>query len=220
MGSAAGAATVTGNGNGNGRGNGTGSGWSGSSWSAGAHPGSMRAGTGRGRANRGSGAGAGRSGSSAHAGSVPAAVPGATISSEVAAELAYMVQEEQLARDIYALAKAEYSDRIFVNIGRAESAHMAELRLILDRYDVADPTAKAKAGVYADDGLQALYDSLAAQVAVSRDEAIEAGIAVETADIADLKAALGLSAPSDVTTVLNNLLSGSYRHLSAFQRNA
>lgn len=209
-GSAASAAALTGYGNGDGSG-----------WSAGVHSGPQD-GTGWGRANGGRGRGMGGSaaGSATHATDIPAALPGATISSQVAHELAYMVQEEQLARDVYALAKAKYSDRIFVNINRSESQHMAELRIILDRYDVTDPTAKAKAGVYADDDLQALYSKLATQVAVSRDEAIKAGITVETADIADLKTALGMNAPSDVTTVLNNLLAGSSRHLAAFQRNA
>jgi hypothetical protein len=73
-------------------------------------------------------------------------------------------------------------------------------------------------GKFADADLQALYDKLAGQVAESRDDAIQAGITVEQADIADLREALGLSAPSDVTTVLNNLLAGSNRHLAAFQR--
>ncbi|MGB8021750.1 MAG: DUF2202 domain-containing protein [Candidatus Nanopelagicales bacterium] len=173
-------------------------------------------GAGRGAGNRG----AGNQGAATHAPDVPAAVPGATISTQVAKELAYMVQEEKLARDVYALAKSRYSDRVFTNINRAETNHMAELRVLLDRYDVKDPTAGVAAGKFADKDLQALYDKLAAQVKKSRDEAVKAGITVETTDIADLKDALKLKAPSDVTTVLKNLLAGSQRHLAAFQRNA
>lgn len=55
---------------------------------------------------------------------------------------------------------------------------------------------------------------------MSRDQAVQAGILVEVADIADLKDALTMKAPSDVRTVLGNLLAGSQRHLAAFQRNA
>jgi hypothetical protein len=134
--------------------------------------------------------------------------------------LAFMVQEEKLARDVYALAIDGYGDRVFVNINRAESNHMAELQVLLDRYDVTDPTANAALGRFADEELTGMYADLVARVGTDRAGAIDAGIAVETADIADLKDALGLAAPSDVTGVLENLLAGSERHLAAFQRNA
>jgi hypothetical protein len=134
--------------------------------------------------------------------------------------LAFMVQEEKLARDVYALAVDEFGDRVFVNINRSESNHMAELQVLLDRYDVADPTASAAPGTFADEELTRMYADLAAQVATDRPGAIAAGIAIETADIADLKDALELRAPADVTAVLENLLAGSERHLAAFQRNA
>ena len=160
------------------------------------------------------------SGAAMHGSDVPAAVPDATISPEVADMLAFMVQEEKLARDVYALAIDEYGDRVFTNINRAESNHMAELQVLLDRYDVADPTANAVPGVFTEGELTGMYANLAAQVGTDRAGAIDAGVAVETADIADLKDALKLAAPSDVTTVLENLLAGSERHLAAFQRNA
>ena len=155
-----------------------------------------------------------------HGSDVPAAVPNATISAEVADMLTFMVQEEKLARDVYALATDEYGDRVFTNINRAESNHMAELQVLLDRYDVADPTANAAPGRFAEDELTGMYADLAAQVGRDRAGAVDAGIAVETADIADLKDALELTAPADVTAVLENLLAGSERHLAAFRRNA
>ena len=155
-----------------------------------------------------------------HGSDIPAAVPNATISAEVADVLAFMVQEEKLARDVYALAIDGYGDRVFVNINRAESTHMAELQVLLDRYDVADPTADAAPGRFVEDELTGMYADLAAQVGTDRAGAVDAGVAVETADIADLRDALELTAPADVTAVLENLLAGSDRHLAAFQRNA
>ena len=65
-----------------------------------------------------------------------------------------------------------------------------------------------------------MYADLAEQVGTDRAGAIDAGLAVERADIADLEDALELGAPADVTAVLENLLAGSERHLAAFQRNA
>jgi hypothetical protein len=211
---------VSGNGNGNGQGTAVGSpshdgsggpfgGWGRAGGSAG------RGAGGQGLGARGQGSGAAMRGSD-----IPAAVPNATISAEVAGMLAFMVQEEKLARDVYALAIDGYGDRVFVNINRAESNHMAELQVLLDRYDVADPTANSEPGTFSEDELTGMYADLAAQVGTDRAGAIDAGIAVETADIADLKDALELTAPADVTAVLENLLAGSERHLAAFQRNA
>jgi hypothetical protein len=48
--------------------------------------------------------------------------------------------------------------------------------------------------------------------------AIAAGVAVEETDIADIEIMLKEDLPSDVEVVLNQLLTASYRHLSAFQR--
>ena len=114
----------------------------------------------------GQGLGARGQGSSAatHGSDIPAAVPNATISAEVADMLTFMVQEEKLARDVYALATDEYGDRVFTNINRAESNHMAELQVLLDRYDVADPTANAAPGAFTEKELTGMYADLAAQV--------------------------------------------------------
>ena len=181
------------------------------------------AGAGRwGGQGRGAGWGAGWGAGGGHGAGqdVPAPVPGATISDEVADILAFMVQEEKLAHDMYQLAAGEYPDRVFANITRSEATHMSEVRTLLDRYDVVDPTREANPGEFADAGLQQLYDDLADQVGTSRDAAIQAGITIEQTDIADLEAALAQQAPADVDTVLGNLLAGSERHLAAFQRNA
>jgi hypothetical protein len=174
-----------------------------------------RSGNGAGAGGRRAGGAQGRSGQE-----VPDAVPGTSISDEVAAQLAYMVQEEQLARDIYQLAASLYSERVFTNISRSESTHLAAVQTLLDRYDVTDPTEGASAGQYADAGLQELYATLAVQVRTDRDTAVQAGITIEKTDIADLEEALALDMPADVSTVLANLQAASQRHLAAFQRYA
>ncbi len=46
-----------------------------------------------------------------------------------------MVEEEKLARDVYALAMGSYPDaRVFTNINRAETTHMSEVQVLLERY--------------------------------------------------------------------------------------
>jgi len=93
------------------------------------------------------------------------------------------------------------------------------VQVLLERYAVADPTEGNKPGEFDDDSLQALYNDLAERVDDSREAAAQVGVAIEVKDIADLKEAMTLEAPADVTAVLGNLLAGSERHLAAFQRN-
>jgi hypothetical protein len=148
-------------------------------------------------------------------------VPGATISDEAAKELAYLVGEEKLAGDIYELAHLLFGMRAFDNMGRSEDNYQAEVRTMLERYDVADPSAGAKAGQFKDANLQAMYDQAAAQAREGRDQAVAAGVAIEEADIADLEKLITAGAlPSDVKSVAENLLAGTTRHLAAFERQA
>ncbi len=93
------------------------------------------------------------------------------------------------------------------------------MRVLLERYGLADPTAGAAAGEFQDRDLQALYDRLAGQASQGFDGAVAAGLLIERTDIADLEQLLaepGL--PSDVRTVVAELLTASRRHLAAFQR--
>lgn len=167
----------------------------------------------------GTGAGPG-SGTGDHA-DLPPAVPGATVTDEVAAQLTYLIEEEKLAGDVYALGESLYGARVFTNISRAEDSHADEVRVLLDRYDVTDPTVGAAAGVFTDPDLQALYNTLADQVRASWSEAVAAGILIEETDIADLQVLLDEGdLPADVRAVAENLLAGSERHLAAFQRQA
>jgi len=152
---------------------------------------------------------------------LPPAVPGATVADEVAAQLTYLIEEEKLAGDVYALGESLYGARVFSTISRAEDTHADEVRVLLDRYDVSDPTVGAAAGTFTDPDLQALYDELADQVRASWSDAVAAGILVEQTDIADLQVLLDSGAlPTDVRAVAQNLLAGSQRHLAAFQRQA
>lgn len=183
-----------------------------------------RNGQGRGQGWAGSGtrkgAGVRLGGSTADHSDLPAPVPGATITRTVKNELRYLVEEEKLAGDIYALAKSLYGDRVFANIARAEDSHADQVRLLLERYEVADPTKGRATGTFQDRALQKLYDRLATQVRKSRADAVKAGVLIEKTDIADLKVLLARDLPADVEQVAENLLAGSERHLAAFRRQA
>ena len=171
-------------------------------------------------AGSGSGQGHGtqrRAGAGEHA-DLPDAVEGATLTRKIRKQLKYLVEEEKLAGDIYDLAESLYGARVFANISRAEDNHADQVRLLLDRYDVNDPSATREAGEFRDKDLQRLYDRLAARVMKSREKAVKAAILIERTDIADLKELLRNDLPADVEQVAENLLAGSQRHLVAFRR--
>lgn len=166
-------------------------------------------------------AAAGPQGGPRRGGGTPVTPPPTTSVTLTAAQktaLAGMAEEEKLARDLYAAFAARYPTRVWMNIGAAESTHLAAIRTLLARYSVADPTEGTAAGSFASAGIQALYTTLLAQGSASETAAFSVGRTVELDDITKLDAALvGLTA-TDVRQVYANLRRGSTQHLAAFNR--
>lgn len=132
-------------------------------------------------------------------------------------ELAAMAEEEKLAHDVYVALADATGDRRFTRVAVSEQRHLDAVRVLLDRYDVADPTAGKPAGTFATSEVQSAYEAFVARGKVSLDAALAVGRDIETADIADLRAAVdGLTSAADVEHVYGNLLDGSQRHLAAF----
>jgi hypothetical protein len=145
-----------------------------------------------------------------------AAAAGSLDAAEATA-LAFMREEEKLARDAYAtLAKSYPSNPIFSRISEAEQTHMDAVGRLLTRYGIADPAAGKAPGVFEDAELQKLYNTLVAQGRMSPAAALEVGVTVERADIADLQRYLGEIDNADIERVFTNLLRGSQNHLQAF----
>lgn len=142
---------------------------------------------------------------------------GATVDADDAASLAFMVEEEKLARDLYVALDAELDLRVLDRVADAEQQHMDAVSRLLDAYGLEDPTDGAAAGEFTDPTLQALYDELLAQGSASETAALGVAALVEETDIADLRA----QAPESdaIATVYASLESGSERHLTAFVRN-
>ena len=155
------------------------------------------------------------------AGSVTAQaiVAPATISPDEAAALQFMREEEKLAHDVYVTLYEKWGLRIFNNIQRSEQQHSDAVAVLLDRYDVTDPTAGNDAGEFADAKLQALYEKLVAQGGASVAEALRVGAAIEEIDILDLQERLAETDNAAIEQVYNNLLAGSENHLRAFVSN-
>jgi len=94
---------------------------------------------------------------------------------------------------------------------------MDAIKILLDRYDLADP-AQAQPGIFSDPDLQTLYDQLLASGIQSLENAIKAGGAVEEVDILDLLARTELTEQAEILNVYGNLEHSSKNHLRAFVR--
>ncbi len=141
-------------------------------------------------------------------------IPASDLSLEESASLIFMREEEKLARDVYNALYEVWGQPTFLNIAASEQAHMDEIKILLDRYSLADPALGP--GVFTDLELQALYNDLVAQGSASLADALKVGAAIEEIDILDLEERLVLTDNADIQLVFNNLMAGSYNHLNAF----
>ena len=172
-------------------------------------------GAGRGNGQGRNGQGTGMQGRGAGMGAGLTGVASGTVTAAQKTKLAAMAEEEKLAHDLYVAFGDKYGIP-FSRISNAETRHLTEVRIVLKRYAIADPTAEKAAGSFATASTQQLYNKLLAQGTASVDGARTAARIVESTDITDLKAAAtGVTAP-DVTQVYKNLLAASERHLVAF----
>ena len=141
-------------------------------------------------------------------------VPASDLSPEETAAMIFMREEEKLARDVYNALYEIWGQPTFTNIASSEQMHIDEIKLLLDRYSLADPALEP--GSFSNSDLVVLYDQLVAQGSVSLAEAIKVGAAIEEIDILDLQERLAQTDNADIQQVFNNLILGSYNHLNAF----
>jgi hypothetical protein len=144
--------------------------------------------------------------------------PADQLDPQVEQMLIYLVEEEKLAHDLYATLAEDYDARQFTTIATSESRHVDAVRVLLDRYQLTDPTVGAGVGQFTDPDLAELYAQLLASGQQSLADAAQAGITVEQTDITDLEQMLAATDAEDVQLVLTSLLDGSRHHLAAFER--
>lgn len=134
--------------------------------------------------------------------------------------LLFIYQEEKVARDTYlSLGKLYPNANTFATIPSSEQKHMDRAQGLCETYGVdISNVDETVVGEFVLPVMQELYDSLVAQGSQSELSALKVGEYVEILDIDDIEhAKIGM--PADVVNVYDNLISGSYNHLSAF-RNA
>ena len=140
-----------------------------------------------------------------------------TLSATEAKELAFMREEEKMARDLYRKLYAKWNLRVFDRISESEQRHFDAVGRLLTRFNLEDPARGMSEGIFADASLQTLYNELLAKGERSVKDALEVGVLVEKADIEDLEAAMKSAANADVKRLYTSLLQGSMNHLDTFE---
>lgn len=130
-------------------------------------------------------------------------------------DLVYMVEEEKLARDVYAALGELWMVAIFPNIAQSEQAHMDAISALLTKYGLDSPL-QAEAGVFGNTDLQSLYDALTAQGSQSLVDALLVGATIEDVDIYDLGVSMASADNEDILAAYQNLQKGSRNHMRAF----
>jgi len=138
------------------------------------------------------------------------------LSDAEADSLLYMVEEEKLARDVYARMFDLWGLGMFRNTSSAEQRHIEHVRGVLKALGLSDPTASAKPGEFTDASLQRLYDALVKKGSESMEAALAAGAAIEDIDISDLEALRAKTTNRDISALYDALIAGSENHMRSF----
>jgi hypothetical protein len=132
--------------------------------------------------------------------------------------LLIMREEEKLARDVYLTLGDMWGLPIFTNIASSEETHTNAVEVLLNRYSLVDPVVDDAVGVFTNQEIQKLYDTLTAQGSESLLAALIVGATIEDLDIDDLDNAMAQNTKEDIEVVYQNLQKGSRNHLRAFVR--
>jgi hypothetical protein len=145
----------------------------------------------------------------------PVVDKGIATADATAEQLAYLIEEEKLARDVYSKMFDLWGSKVFGNILKSEESHQSQVLSVMATRDIADPRSSEE-GVFKNAELQKLYDELIAKGSKSAVDAYEVGVAIEVLDIDDLTKMLATAKDADVIAMMENLRRGSENHLRAF----
>ncbi|RUM46086.1 MAG: hypothetical protein DSY46_01070, partial [Hydrogenimonas sp.] len=155
------------------------------------------------------------------------------LSDEQKHALAYMWNEEKLAKDIYLTLHNETQNQIFYNIAtRSETEHEAMVEALVQKYDInitnlddytvnysEEELRALPMGQFAVPEVQELYDALYEKGTQSEIDALQVGCMVEVTDVVDLNNYINIAGDaSDLVEVFTNLRNASYSHYWAFDK--
>lgn len=136
-------------------------------------------------------------------------------------DMAYLTEEEKVARDVYEAFAKKYQQRVFENIARSEQHHLDEMSALMTTCgeDIPRAVRRDKPGRFTSPELQELYQSLIARGEQSLEEALRVGALIEETDILDLRTAAAGAECAEAASLYARLEKASYNHLRAFVRN-
>jgi hypothetical protein len=147
----------------------------------------------------------------------------ATITTELSIQekddLLYMWEEEKLARDVYLALGSRYGSKVFNNISGSEQAHMDSIKHLLIQVSLDVPVDEMQTGNFQNSDISQLYSELVQRGNLSLNDAYQVGLDIENLDIDDLSTKINMASDPGIKEVYNKLLSASYKHKSAFERN-
>lgn len=159
-------------------------------------------------------------------------LPIVALSDEQKHTLAYMWNEERLAKDIYLALYSIYpTATTFSNIAiNGETQHITTVENIIKKYDLnilnttdysggysQEALATYNAGEYSLPVITDLYNTLYTKGVTSVKDALEVGCMVEVTDVNDLNEQIKVAGNAqDLVIAFENLKSGSYSHYWAF----
>ena len=130
--------------------------------------------------------------------------------------LEYMREEEKLARDVYRTLFGIWGLPVLNNISESEQVHTTQMEDMLEKYRLPDPVVDDATGVFVDQELAVLYDTLIVEGSRSSLKALYVGAAIEEIDMIDLQRAIDETDNADIQRLYENLMSGSRNHLRAY----
>ena len=130
--------------------------------------------------------------------------------------LEYMREEEKLARDVYRTLFGIWGLPVLDNISESEQVHTTQVEDMLEKYRLPDPVVDDTTGVFVNQELAVLYDTLIAEGSRSSLKALYVGAAIEEIDMIDLQRAIDETDNADIQRLYENLMSGSRNHLRAY----
>ena len=134
------------------------------------------------------------------------------------ATVAENAETEKLSHDLYVAFFEQTGDYRFERVAQAETKHLEALQMLMDRYDIADPTEGLDEGDFASDSVQKSYDAYLEDGSASLKAALSVAADYEREDVAALEKFAAEVDAADVDQVFEHLADGSRMHLQAFSR--
>jgi len=138
--------------------------------------------------------------------------------SSLHADLAFLREEEKLARDVYVQLYDRWRIRAFDNISGSEQRHMNHVAMLFPSRGIQDPVRDDSAGAFTDETFTELYAELTQAGVESEVDALRVGARIEDLDIRDIEQMLTRTDDAEVQETYRLLLCGSRNHMRAFTR--